>query len=181
MRQEYVASNSEYLYNGNSTYKIKDQQNMAIMYNDSWIGQKGMMWYNRTVNLNYSFEVESYFLVQAPKLRGGGMGVYPAAANTSNIIYNALSAEFETANNFKTITDGASHDKNLDRATTTPHMAVGSTYVGTTNESHGKDTTEVMNNFTHDALLTPSKGGIILNKFFTDGFTHTEGDSWYYQ
>lgn len=217
-RQEFATwdgDNWSMYYNGNSTFKVNTQQNMAVMYNDTWIGQKGMMWYNRTVNLNYSFEVESYFLVQAKYLqsangfygasnglafvlqndpagrnaiggRSGGMGVYPTAVNTENMIYNALTVEFDTSNNFSEVTNAAGHDKKLNKRTTTPHMAVGSTYVSSSYDTHKKATTKVINDFTHDALLTPSTPGITTGSGNLIGeidntLIHTEGDSWYNQ
>ena len=130
-RQEFSVTsdnNWQKYYDGNSTYKVPKQQNMAILYNDSWFGQKGMLWYNMPISLNYSFETESYIMVNAQEIftrtsqvgasngiafvlqndpkgkeaiggRGGGIGVFPGYRDSVNMIYNALAIEFDTSAN----------------------------------------------------------------------------------
>ncbi|MBL1227089.1 WxL domain-containing protein [Enterococcus sp. BWR-S5] len=109
----YAAPNGADRYNANYAFLSESRNNVAVLYNSFTYNQKGQMWYNEKLDLNYPFEFESYVFVGGRTFnsftpwagaanglvfvmqndpagnaaiggRGGGIGVWPQARGTYN-------------------------------------------------------------------------------------------------
>ncbi|WP_086350725.1 lectin-like domain-containing protein [Candidatus Enterococcus clewellii] len=109
----YATPNGTDKYNANYAFLSDTRDNVAVIYNSFTYNQKGQMWYNEKLDLNYPFEFESYVFVGGRTFnsltpwsgagnglvfvmqndpagnaaiggRGGGIGVWPQARGTFN-------------------------------------------------------------------------------------------------
>lgn len=166
----------------NNAWQTYDRDNVVVMYDGNFSAQKSMFWYKMPLNLDKKFEFEYYiylssqrnidpvygvgdgfsFVIQndpaattAIGKAGGAMGVYPDAPNQPNMIYNALTLEFDTYEN------GANRTPNYDKefaneAVKWPHVAIAGTKPTTNYNFNNQSINEVYDNFKHLSPTFPT-------------------------